>query len=261
MSRQRVKIGVNVFLTAAVFLNIAVWIGSSDIFAKWDGVPPVPSHGAAVIMGMGDAQFSYRFGALTLQELGDGGGQTTALKDYNYEDLGKWFALLDGLDPAADHVPMVAAYYFGGTLVPNDVRVVYDYLARVGNNPHGQKWRWLVHAIFMARHRLYDNDLALDLAYKLSKMQLVDDEMPVWAKQMPAFVLADKGEKDDARRLVEDLLMSSDKIHPNEVGFMEYYLVHQLGVSQAEVDAIKAMRGKPAVDAPLRRPLPAPMPE
>ena len=213
------------------------------------------------MMGLGDAEFAYRYGALELQNLGDSGGQTTALKDYNYKELGRWFWLLDSLDPASDHVPMLAAYVFGGTRVPSDVRVVYDYLSKIGDNPAGQKWRWLVHAIFLARHRLYDLDLALGLAYKLAKMEPTDDRLPAWARQMPALVLAEKGDKDDARKIIEDLLISSDKIHPNEVSFMKYYLVHELGVDQREVDAIAAMRGVEPDPATLPRTKPAPMPE
>ncbi|MDE1151895.1 MAG: hypothetical protein PW788_05090 [Micavibrio sp.] len=262
MSGQaRIKKNVTIFLVIALALNVVVWLAANKVFAKWEGVPPVPTRSGAISMGLGDAEFAYRFGAITLQNLGDGGGQTTALKDYDYKALGNWFWLLNSLDPASDHVPMLAAYYFGGTLVPADVRVVYDYLSVIGNNPAGQKWRWLVHAIFLARHRLYDVDLALNLAYKLSKMELVDDRMPVWARQMPALVLAEKGEKEDARRIVENLLMSSDKVHPNEIGYMEYYLTHELGVDPAEVKAIKAMRGKEADPANLRETRAAPMPQ
>ena len=213
------------------------------------------------MMGLGDSEFAYRYGALELQNLGDSGGQTTALKDYDYQELGKWFWLLDSLDPASDHVPMMAAYVFGATRVPSDVRVVYDYLAKIGDNPAGQKWRWLVHAIFLARHRLYDLDLALGLAYKLSKMQLTDDHLPDWARRMPALVLAEKGDKEDARKILEDILVSSDKIHPNEVNFMKDYLIHQLGVDPREVEAIVALRGKQSDDHTLPKTKPAPMPE
>lgn len=261
MRPQKVEQLISAFLVVAVALNLVIWQGSRDVFAKWDGVPPVPERRSAVMMGLGDAEFAYRFGAITLQNLGDSGGEVTALKDYNYQELGKWFWLLDSLDPASNHVPMLAAYYFGATHVPSDVRVVYDYLSKIGTNPAGQKWRWLVHAIFLARHRLYDLDLALDLAYKLSKMQLVDDRMPAWARQMPALVLAEKGEKEDARRIVESLLMSSDQIHPNEVGFMEYYLTNELGVAPEEVKKIVAMRGAEKPDADQRKTLPALMPE
>jgi hypothetical protein len=252
---------VNIAAIAILALNYLFWIGSSDIFARWEGVPPVPTQDGALMMTLGDAQFSYRFGAITLQNLGDSGGQTTPLKDYNYEKLGKWFWLLNSLDPASNHVPMLAAYYFGATRSPKDAAILVDYLGKIGQNPVGNKWRWLVQAIFMARHRMHDLQLSLDLAYKLAKMQPVGDTLPEWARQMPAFVLSEQGDKQAARKIVEDLLMSSQHFHPNEVNFMKAYLVEQLGVDPKEADQIVKMRGNEDQNAPPPRPLPAPAPE
>lgn len=261
MSVATLKKKINIALGAALLLNATLWAGSNNLFVRWEGVPPVPGKTGAVIMGLGDAEMSYRFGAITLQSLGDGGGRVTPLKDYDYAKLGQWFWLLDGLDPASNHVPMLAAFYFGGTPVPKDVGIIVDYLGKVGDSPLGNKWRWLAHAVFLARHRMNDIDLALDLAYKLSKIDPVGDVMPAWAKQMPAFVLAHKGDKEAARQIMENLLLSSQYFHPNEVNFMKDYLVKETGLTKAEVDAIMKKRESMKIeDAPTQEPLPALMP-
>jgi hypothetical protein len=259
MSPAQLKKAINAGLLGMLALNFLFWLASSDLYARWEGVPPPPSSSGARMMTLGDAQFSYRFGAITLQNLGDGGGRVTSLRDYDYQRLGKWFWLLDSLDPASNHVPMVAAFYFGGSGTPKDVAVVVDYLATVGSNPAGNKWRWLAHAIFLARHHLKDLKLALDLAYRLAKMEPVGDTLPEWARHMPAFVLNDQGDKEAARKIVESLLLSSRRFHPNEVNFMKAWLVEQLGVDQAEVDMIIKMRGTDtaAPDGPRLAP-PAP---
>lgn len=258
--RRQSRRANNIFLLAAIAANIIFWLGSSDLYAKWEGVPPVPTHEGAVMMALGDPEFAYRLGAITLQNLGDNGGRVTPMKDYEYDKLGKWFWLLHDLDPASDHVPMLAAYYFGATRVPKDVAVVVEYLAKIGDNPAGSKWRWLVQAVFLARHRLNDLDLALDIAYKLSKMKLLDDTMPAWARQMPAFVLNEKGDRDSARKMIKSLLASSYHFHPNEVRFMADYLVETLGVDPKEVAAILKMRGDEA-GAGYQRPHPPLRPE
>lgn len=261
MGPARTRQLVNVAAVAFLGLNALFWTASSDLFARWEGVPPVPTRECALMMTLGDSQFSYRFGAITLQNLGDGGGQTIPLKDYNFEKLGKWFWLLNYLDPASDHVPMLAAYYFGAVRTPKDVAVLVDYLGQIGQSPYGSKWRWLVQAIFLARHRLHDLHQALDLAYKLSRMEPVGDTLPEWARQMPAFVLKEQGDKQAARKIVEDLLASSQHFHPNEVNFMKGYLVDQLGVDPKEADQIIKMRGNEDEIAPPPRPLPAPEPQ
>jgi hypothetical protein len=261
MDAARVRRNTSAAVLVLLGLNFLFWMGISDIYAKWDGVPPVPTRQGALMMTLGDAQFSYRFGAITLQNLGDSGGQVTPLKDYNYARLGDWFWLLHDLDPASNHVPMLAAYYFGAARDPEDVAVVVRYLAAIGQNPAGNKWRWLVHAIFLARHRLNDLHLALDLAYKLAKMQPVGDTLPQWAYHMPAFVLQEQGDRAAARKIVEDLLTSSRRFHPNEVNFMKGYLVEQLGANPKEVDQILALRGADSEETAPPQPLPPPMPE
>lgn len=261
MNPARARKATNAALLLVLGANFLFWLGTSDIYAKWDGVPPVPTPRGALMMTLSDAQFSYRFGAITLQGLGDYGGQVTPLKDYDYGRLEKWFWLLHELDPASNHVPMLAAYYFGAARDPEDAAVVVRYLATIGQNPAGNKWRWLVHAIFMARHRLHDLQLALDLAYKLSKMEPVGDTLPQWAYHMPAFVLEEKGDQEAARKIVEDLLTSSRRFHPNEVNFMKDYLVDQLGVDPKKVDQILALRGEDSEENAPPRPLPPPMPD
>lgn len=235
-----VTLALNVALGACVLL----WFVTSDLTARWVGVPPVPSPKAASLMALGDQQLAYRSGAMTLQNLGDGGGRVTPLKEYNYERLGDWFSTLDALDPAADHVPMIAAYYFGATRVPGDIRYIVDYLEKAGNSPVGQKWRWLAHAAHLARHRMDDMPRALDLAYMLARITPANGRpMPVWARQMPALLLGAQGEKEMARALIGQMLAGDDDLHPNEMNFMRAYLIEQLDTPAAEVDKIMRMRG------------------
>lgn len=243
MAQSSQKQHVTFALLGVVALAVAFWQGSSDLEARWAGVPPVPSVRTATLMTLGDTQLAYRSGALTLQTLGDGGGQVMPLKAYDYHKLGAWFDVLDALDPASDHVPMIAAYYFGASRVPGDVAVIVDYLARIGDSPAGQKWRWLGHAAYLARHRLDNLELALDLAYKLARIQPLDGKpLPMWARQMPAFLLNAKGDKETARALIEQMLSAADDLHPNEANFMKAYLVEQLGVSEREADQIFRLR-------------------
>jgi hypothetical protein len=229
------------------------WAASREIYSKWDGVPPVPSTRGAVMMSLGDKEFSFRFLAMTLQNLGDVGRDVTPLKNYDYARLGKWFFLLNSLDPASDHVPMIAAYYFGATHIPKDVAVIVDYLSAVGQIPVGEKWRWLAHAAYLAQHRLNDTDLALRFAYKLVSMNRDQGvEMPQWARQMPAFILNNHGDKEAAKKLMMNMLVSEKTARPEEVNFMKSFLIEQLGADPAEVEA--AMRLRSNGDSPLVMP-------
>lgn len=239
---------VNFALASTVLLVLAFWWASSDMTARWAGVPPVPTARSASLMTLGDAQLAYRSGALTLQALGDSGGRVVPLKDYDYHRLSEWFRVLNVLDPASDHVPMIAAYYFGASKVPSDIALIVDYLATIGDSPAGQKWRWLGHAAYLARHRMDNLDLALDLAYRLARIEPLDGQpLPIWARQMPVFVLGAKGDRAAAREMIEQMLATSENLHPNEVNFMKGYLAEQLGVPQAEIEQMIKLRGASSV--------------
>lgn len=230
-----------IFGFTAMFWNV-----SSEMFPKWPGVPPVPTKEGAKAITLGDEEFSYRFLALILQNFGDMGVNITPLKDYNYQKLSEWFFLLNGLDEKSDHVPMLAAHYFGGTVVPEQAEEVVKYLEVAGDHPVGEKWRWLAHAAYLAQHRVGDIDLALSIAYKLQKMNIQHPElkMPQWARQMPAFILNNRGEKEASRKLMENFLITEKNIDPAEVNFMKLYLQEEFGMSKDYVDKLSRMRGE-----------------
>jgi hypothetical protein len=239
MRAADMKSRINLFLGLALLCNLACWAGSRDFYAHWAGVPPVPSKAGAIMMALGDPEFAFRSGALSLQHLGDGGGQVTPLQDYDYAALGNWFDLLHSLDPASEHVPYVAGYYFGSLRGhPDKIRHVVDYLYKTGQNPAGEKWRWLGQAAFLARHRLNDLDYALKIAYTLAHMQPVGKPLPQWAKEMPALILEGKGDKAAARQMMEGMLRNDPGLAPEEVNFIKSYLIERLDADPLATEAL-----------------------
>lgn len=236
---------VRAILFILLSLNLLLWGVSRETYSRWDGVPPAPTKAGAITLSLGDPEFSYRYLALGLQNMGDVGRDVTPLKGYDYQKLGRWFFLLNQLDPASDHVPMIAAYYFGATRVPKDVAVVVGYLSAIGQIPAGDKWRWLAHAAYLAQHRMHNTDLALTFAYKLLRMHRDEGvEMPVWARQMPAFILKNTGDRAAARELMENMLVSEKTAYPEEINFMKSVLIEQLGADPEEVERLLRLRAE-----------------
>ncbi len=223
----RRNLAVYVFFLIAVVLNVAFWFYSRPVKLAWGNVPPVPSHNGAVMMAFGDEQFAYRAFAVALQNFGDSGGRTIPLKDYNYDALGQWFFLEDKLDQRSNYIPMLAAFYFGGSQDAGKLDPVIDYLRVVGQRPYGEKWRWLMHAVFLARHKQQDLDKALELANLLA--QTKDPDAPGIVKQMPALIMTEQGDKEGAYNLMMGILKSSaEKLHPNEVNYMRDYICNRV---------------------------------
>ncbi|OIN87417.1 MAG: hypothetical protein AUJ12_01390 [Alphaproteobacteria bacterium CG1_02_46_17] len=216
-----------VLLGCAILANIFMSHYTRDMKAKWVNVPLPPSSLGISSAFLGDRELAFRSSAMALQSFGNETGQVQALKDYNYDHLGKWFDMEDQLNHRSDYVPFLAAYYFGATQDPSQLGPVIAYLRQVGKNPEGEKWRWLGQAVYLARHKMKDNDLALQLAEELA--DTYRPGMPAWPLQMKAIIASDIGDKDLAySMMVEMLRTSSESMHPNEVNFMLDYICNTI---------------------------------
>lgn len=218
---------IKLLFLVAIVAHVLVWMHVRHTQARWLNVPPVPSKAAASTFALGDRQFAYRTIGIMLQNLGDTGGRSTALDDYDAQALAQWFYLEDELDPRSHYVPFLAAYYYGAARDPKNLRPLIEYVKTIGHREGGERWRWLAHAVYIARWQMNDLDLALELAYELANLQ--HEDMPVWTRQMPAFILNAQGNKEEAEEVMMEILKSSaDKIHPNEVNHMRDYICTRL---------------------------------
>jgi len=212
-----------VFLAA----NFAFWTYSRNLRADWLNVPPVPNYREADFLALGDQEFAYRSAGLMLQNLGNSAGRDFSLRDFDYEQLGQWFVLMDYLDPHSDYMPFLAARYYGSVSDPDKLDPVLDYLEVAGQRPEGEKWRWLGHAVFLARYMQEDLNKALDLAYKLAAVD--NPDVASWARQMPAFILQAKGDEEAAYGIMLNILASgAQNLPPAEIYFMREYICEKL---------------------------------
>lgn len=225
---------IKILFAITILCNVLTWLSVRDVRARWMNVPPVPSEGGAAFLTLGDKQFAYRVIGITLQNLGDSGGRATPLKDYDYQRLADWFMLQEKLDPISNFTPLLGMF-FGGSQDPTKLRPLIDYLTVAGNKTEGEKWRWLAHAVYLARYKLQDEGLGLELAYKLAGLK--NPDMPVWTRQMPGFVLNTKGDKQAALAIMVKILKSSaDKLNPNEVNAtVDYICTRILDETEAAV--------------------------
>lgn len=195
---------IMIFLFLALALNGAFWLYAHPLRARWTNVPPTPSLSGALSLTLSDSQFAYRVIGLMLQNFADTGGRTTPLKDYDYPALSRWFFLEDSIDPVSNYLPMLAAFYFGGTTDPLQVARVVDYLEIVGRRPYGEKWRWMAQAVYLARHVMEDKNRAIELAMQLSENKA--PHMPAWTRTMPALILNEQGSKAFAYNIMMGIL-------------------------------------------------------
>lgn len=206
-------------LGVAILANFGVWHYTSPRVPVWENVPIAPSAMGTTAAFLGDKELAYRSMALTLQSFGNDAGQVQAFKDYNYENLGTWFNLTDSLDPKAEYVPFLAAYYFSASQDPQKIMPIITYLRRIGTYPEDDKWRYLGHAVFLAYHKMNNNALALELADELEKTY--KPGMPAWPLQMKAILASKMGEKEMAYNLMLDAIQNKKEgVDPVEINYM-----------------------------------------
>jgi hypothetical protein len=196
-------------LLGVLLLQISVWSWGREMRAFEETTPPPPSPLMLKLAAMGDDQFLFRVLGLQLQTFGDSGGQVTPLSEYDYGRLKGWFEALDGLDPVSDYVAVIAAQYYGVTHKREDLPHIIAYLRAHAAKDYAHNWRWLAHAVYLARHRLKDNALALEVARELAGLPIAD--LPPWTRAMPAYAMADLGEKEAAIALLSAILATDAK--------------------------------------------------
>ena len=189
-------------------------------------VPTLPTAHMIAAFSFGDSQLLFRAFAFRLQNAGDTFGRNTPLRDYNYAMLEQWFLLLDRLDARSSFAPSIAAYYFSQSQEPKrDLPYIIRYLDAAYDRDPAKRWWWLSQAVYLANHRLGDKQLALRLAYKLGTTPA---DVPLWARQMPAFIHEQMGEKEQALVIIQNILKDQKNIPDGELRFMEYFIRDRL---------------------------------
>lgn len=211
----------------ALAAQVALYVMTRDVRPTWDVLGPPPSEDALRLAALGEPQALYRWLALSLQNAGDTGGRMTPLKAYDYDHVVGWLERLDALDPRAQTAPALAAYYFGQTSDHADMVAIIRFLMRAVPRDPTHRWQYLAHGAYLARHRAGDLRLALEAAQKLAR--LPGATMPPWARQMPAFILADLGDREAAAAFMEAFLASADDLPPEEVNFIHDFLSRRVG--------------------------------
>ncbi|SDF75531.1 hypothetical protein SAMN05216241_102237 [Limimonas halophila] len=220
-------------MRAAALAVVVLGLGASALLGahlderepRGDVVPAPPSPLALRAQALGDGQFAFRARSLQLQHLGNLGGRVVPYKAMDYGRLEEWFRTLDRLDARSDVVPMSAALLYSGTQTPPDVRHIVAYLADHVRRAPGREWRWMTHAIYLARFRLEDSELALDLARELAAFEA--GGIPAWARNLRVLVLADMGRTEAARALVRKLVQA-EGMPRAERRWLRYYLKREL---------------------------------
>jgi hypothetical protein len=147
-------------------------------------------------------------------------GRATPLADLDRSTVIRWLDLATDLDPDTGYPLLLAARHYAETGNPSQRRMMLDWVYRRFEERPNQRWPWLAHAVFVARHVLHDNMLAEFYAAAL-RAQVTDPTVPSWVRQMDLLLRADLGETADARVILGGLIAAGQIRSPAELKFLE----------------------------------------
>jgi tetratricopeptide (TPR) repeat protein len=233
MSEKKTLYLFAVFILLAQFVfwhGAGSWKGTKSINPELEVVPVVPSVEMLKAFSFGDEQLTFRYNGYMMQFLGDTFGRVTPLKDYDFERLYRWWMLLDEVDSISNLVVYVVAYYYGATQdKEKDIPYVVDFLEHHADKHPSLKWWWYSQAVYNAKYNLKDNKRALEIAKKLSDLPK-DIDMPIWTRQLSAFIYEGEGEYKEACDIIVNVVRDygDDKISEGEMNFIYYFITERL---------------------------------
>ena len=146
----------------------------------------------------------------------------TELKNLDYPRTIEWLKVAKTINPNSQYGLLLASRFFGELGVPEQRRLMLEFVYQSYLTHPETAWPWLAHATFVAQHSLHDLPLALKYAKTLR--EYATTSTPIWAKQMEVFVLEDLNELDAAKILLGNLLQSGQFQNPRDFFLMQQRL-------------------------------------
>jgi len=194
-------------------LNAPAWTDVGDL----DTPPRLELVRAA---SLGEDSFAGYLVALFLQNFNVSLGGATPVAALDRSAVIRWLDLSTDLDGDSRYPLLLAARHFAETGTPEQRRRMLDWIYQRFQERPNERWPWLVHAVFAARHGLHDQSLAKTYAAAL-RTRVTDPKAPSWVVQMDLLLRADLGEAEDARTILAGLIDAGQIRSPGELKFLE----------------------------------------
>ena len=198
---------------------------------------PPPSTLSLRVVSLNDPALAARMMMLWLQAYDYQPGVSLPFRSLDYTVIEAWLARMLELDPGFQYPLLAAARLYGDVDDAPRQRRMLDFIAQSFSADPARRWPWLAHGVYLAKHRLHDLPLALQLAETLATADPAA-AIPDWARQMRIFVLEDMGEIESAKVLLGGLLASGKIADSHE----RYFLSERL----AELERRGPRQGPPA---------------
>lgn len=229
---------VTIVLVLALMAQL-IWHGSqAPIAARAEDLPQPLSPGTYIIGSLGEPIATAKVLNLWLQAFDNQPGLSLPLHSLDYSVVIEWLDTILELDPDGHYPMLVAARVYGSVSDRVRQREMMAFIFDKFSQEPEKHWRWLAHAVIVARHELKDMPLALKYANALADKAAVS-VVPYWAKDMRIMLLEDMDQVEAAKALVGGLIVSGEVTDPHELDFLKMKLAEledRMTKSRQDVD-------------------------
>jgi hypothetical protein len=178
-----------------------------------------PQYSLIKLISLDDTVSAAKLTMLWLQAFDNQPGVSIPLKELNYDRVIEWLDLILELDNKIQYPLLAAIRFYAEVQDVEKQKKMIRYVSKKFMESPNDRWPFMTHAVYTAKHRIKDLDLALKCA-QLIRQNAIADNVPYWAKQMEIFVLEDMGELESAMVLIGGLLESGELKDPHQRRFL-----------------------------------------
>jgi len=182
-------------------------------------LPPAPTADVLRLLSLDDPPVASRVTMLWLQAFDDQPGVSIPFIRLDYDRVISWLDVCLQLDGDSQYPLLAASRLYTFPPDAGRIRKMLDFVYEKFFEDPGKRWTWMAHAVYVAKHRLKDLDLALKFAQAI-RLNTTAGKVPDWVRDMDIYALEDMGEVQAARILIGGLLESGNINDPNELRFL-----------------------------------------
>jgi hypothetical protein len=214
-----IAFGAALLAARVVLTGLAPVVSESRV----QDLPPVPSAATLSLAGLGDRAVLGAGLLLWLQAFDSQGGRHLSYRDLDYGRLIEWLDRIHELRPDSDYPLLLATRVYSSTPDREQMRSALEFTHRTALSDPERFWRWLAEAAVLAKHRLGDLSLGLQMARDITR-RVPAGQLPHWARDLELILLQDLGEYESAYLLIQGLLDSGEITDPDELRFLRHRL-------------------------------------
>jgi hypothetical protein len=212
---------------AMLVLGLAAQIGlrasAPQPRAKAEELAAAPDIAVLRLASVGEPIALARMLMLYLQAFDYQSGSRIPYRDLDYGRLEGWLERILELDPPGQYPLLAASRVYAEVPVEAKTRSMLEFIHREFLKDPNRRWRWLADAAVIAKHQLHDLPLARRYAASIQR-EATGKNVPLWAKQMEAFILEDMNELETARIMIGGYVSSGEVKDPAELRFLDQHL-------------------------------------